>query len=336
MSRESSDQRAAVFGFEFDEFAPVDEPGDDVVHVVGNSRVDRDHVVDLGLVGNRIHGGPHIPGARFARPQCRDDPPDDAQRVAVVVREMIGNTGDLGVQFSATEIFRGDHFAGSGLHQRRAAEKDGALVADDHRLVAHRRDVRAAGRARSQHGGDLRDALGAEFSLVVEDPAEVLAVGKHLVLAGQEGAAGVDEIDAGQPILPGNLLRAQVLFDRNRVVGTAFDRRVVGHDHAFATGDPADTGDDAGPRAFVVVHPVGGKRSDLEQRTAGVEQAVDSVTGQQFAAVDVACRGRVPGHPGRPWPACRAAARQARGARRGFPPERSLITRQFRLMITNS
>ena len=112
---------------------------------------------------------------------------------------------------------------------------------------------------------------GAELGLVVEDPAEVLAVGKHLVLARQERAAGVDEVDAGQPVLPGDLLCAQVLLDRNRVVGTAFDRRVVGHDHALATGDPADAGDDAGPGAFVVVHPVGGQRSDLEQRTAGIE-----------------------------------------------------------------
>ena len=229
--------------------------------------------------------------ARFARPQRRDDPPDDAQRVAVVVREMVGDTGDLGVQFSATEILRRDDLTGGRLHQRRAAEKDGALVADDHGLVAHRRNIGAARCARSQYGRNLRDALGAESGLVVEDPAEMIAVGKHLVLTGQEGASGVDQIDAGQPILPRDLLSAQVFLDRNRVVGTAFDRRVVGHDHAFATGDPADSGDDAGPWAFVVVHPVGGKRSDFEQGTAGVEQAVDAVTGQQFAAVDVSCAG---------------------------------------------
>ena len=198
---ESGDQRAAVFGFEFDEFATVDEPGDDVVHVIGNPRVDGNHVVELGLVGNRLHRGRHIPDARFARPQRRDDAPDDAQRVAVVVGEMIGDTGDLRMQFSATEILGGYDFPGGRLHQRRAAEKDGALVANDHRLVAHRRNVRAAGRARSQHRRDLRDALGAEIGLVVEDPAEVIAVGKDLVLAGQEGAAGVDQIDTGQPVL---------------------------------------------------------------------------------------------------------------------------------------
>jgi hypothetical protein len=35
--------------------------------------------------------------------------------------------------------------------------------------------------------GDLRDPLGREPRLVVEDPAEVVAVGKDLVLQRQEG-----------------------------------------------------------------------------------------------------------------------------------------------------
>ena len=212
------------------------------------------------------------------------------------------------MQIATTELLGGDHFPGGGLHQRRAAQEDRALVADDHRLVTHRRHISATGGAGSEHGRDLRDALGAEFGLVVEDPAEMVAVGEHLVLARQEGAAGVDEVDAGQPVLSGDLLGPQVLFDRNRVVGTTFDRCVVGHDHAFATGYPADTGDDAGPRALVVVHPVGGKRRDLEQRAAGIEQAVDSVAGQQFAAVDMACAGAFRAAQRRPRPACRAAS----------------------------
>src|ERR1700748_591548 len=81
--REPGDQRAAVFGFEFRKFAAINEPGDDVVHVVGNPGIDRDHVVELGLIRNRIYGRAHIPGAWFARPQGRDDSPDNAQRVAV-------------------------------------------------------------------------------------------------------------------------------------------------------------------------------------------------------------------------------------------------------------
>ena len=77
----------------------------------------------------------------------------------VVLGQMVGDAGDARMHVAAAEVFGRDHFAGRGLHQRRAAEKDGALVLDDDRLVAHRRHVGAAGGARAHHDGDLRNAL---------------------------------------------------------------------------------------------------------------------------------------------------------------------------------
>ena len=72
-----------------------------------------------------------------------------------------------------------------------------------------------------------------ELRLVVEDAAEVLAVREDLVLHRQEGAAGVDQVEARQPVLERDLLGAEVLLDGHRVVGAALDRRVVGDDHAL-------------------------------------------------------------------------------------------------------
>ena len=117
--------------------------------------------------------------------------------MGVVVREVVDDAGGAGVHVAAAELLGGDDLAGRGLHQRRAAEEDRALVLDDHGLVGHRGDVGAAGGARAHHRGDLGDALGAQVGLVEEDPAEVLLVGEHLVLHRQERAAGVDERDHG-------------------------------------------------------------------------------------------------------------------------------------------
>ena len=197
---------------------------------------------------------------------------------------MVGDAGGLRVQVAAAEFLGGHDLAGRGLHQRRAAEEDRALVAHDDRFVAHRRHVGAARGARAEHRRDLRDALGAHRRLVVEDAAEMLAVGEHLVLSGQERAAGVDEVDARQPVLQCDLLGAQVLLDRHRVVRAAFDGRVVGDDHAFAPGHPADAGDDPGAGALVVVHAVGGQRR---------------------AARETGCPGRAARPPGRAAAACR-------------------------------
>ena len=155
---------------------------------------------------------------------------------------------------------------------------------DDHRLVAHRRDVRAAGRAGAEHGRDLRDAPGRHRGLVVEDPPEVLTVREHLVLPGQERPTRIDQVDAGQAVVQRHLLRAQMLFHRDRVIGAALDRRVVGHDHAFPAAHPPHPGDDARGRGLIPIHAVRRQRRQLQQRRPRIQQVVDPVPGQQLAA----------------------------------------------------
>ena len=184
----------------------------------------------------------------------------------------------------AAQLLGRDHLAGRRLHQRRAAEEDGALVADDDRLVRHRRHVGAARRARAHHHRDLRDAARRHDGLVVEDAAEVVLVREDLVLVGQVGAARVDEVDAGQPVLQGDLLGAQVLLHRQRVIGAALHGGVVGDDDAFLPGDAADAGDDAGRRDRLVIDAVGGELRQFEERRTGVEQSANAVARQQLAA----------------------------------------------------
>ena len=188
-------------------------------------------------------------GSCFTVLQRGDDRPRELERVRVVFGQVVGDAGEPRVHVGAAQLLGGDFFAGRGLHERRPAEKDRPGALDDDRLVRHRRHVGAAGRARSHHDGDLRNALGRHARLVEEDPAEVIAIGEDLGLERQERAAGVDQIDARQPVLQRDLLRADVLLHRERIVRAALDRRVVGDDQHLAPGDAADAGDDAGRRA---------------------------------------------------------------------------------------
>ena len=164
----------------------------------------------------------------------------------VVLGEMVGDAGKTRMDLRAAEFFGRDVLAGRGLHQRRAAKEDGALVPDDDALVGHRRHIGAARRAGAHDAGDLRDAGRAHRRLVEEDAPEMLAVGKDLVLVGQVGAAGIDEVDAGQIVLQRDLLRAQMLLHGERIVGAALHRGVVDDDHHFASRHAADAGDEAG------------------------------------------------------------------------------------------
>jgi hypothetical protein len=191
------------------------------------------------------------------------------------------------VEVTAAEVLGADVLASGGLHQRRSAEEDRALVADDDALVAHRRHVRAACGARAEHGRDLRDALRREVGLVVEALPEPPHVREQLVLQREVAAARVDEVDAGQAILQRDLLRARVLARRHRVVGAALDRRVVAHDDDLATADAPDACDDPGAGRLVVVHAVRRQRGELEEGRSTVEQALDALARQQLSARDV-------------------------------------------------
>ena len=142
-----------------------------------------------------------------------------------------------------------DLLAGRRLHQRRAAQENRPGALHDHRLVRHRRHVRAARGARAHHDGDLRNPLGRHARLVEEDAAEVLAIGEHLRLQRQERAARVHQVHAGQAILERHLLRAHVLLHGHRVVRAALHGGVVGDDDRLPAGDAADAGDDARPPA---------------------------------------------------------------------------------------
>ncbi len=119
----------------------------------------------------------------------------------------------------------------------------------------------------------------------------MLAVGKHLGLMRQVGAAGIDEIDAGQPVLARDLLRAQMLLHGHRIIGAALDRRIVGDDHRLASLDGADSRDHAGAVHVALVHAERRERRDFEERRTGIDEARHALARQQLAAPDMALAG---------------------------------------------
>ncbi len=212
--------------------------------------------------------------------------------MGVVFSQMIDDARNARMHIGTAEVFSGDHFTSRCLDQRRTAEKNSTLVLDDDRLVAHRWHVGAAGRARAEHSGDLRNASRRQVGLVEENAAEVFLIREDFILHRQKGTAGIDQIDAGQAIFQRDFLRPQVLFHRQRVVGAALYRGIVGNNHAFDAFDAADADDHRRRRHIPTIHIVGGELGDFEKGRAGVEQGADPFARQQLAARQVllACR----------------------------------------------
>ena len=273
---ESADQRGAVQLLERVKFAAVHQAGDDLVNVERFSRVRRNDAPEFcgGIRG--LHRWFHFQVDFFAVVEVGDDAPGDAEGVRIVFGIVVGDAGGARMQVGAAKFLGTDFLAGGGRHQRRAGEKDGALLADDDALVRHRREICAAGGARAHHHRDLRNAGGGQIRLVVENPPEVVAVGKHFILSRQKRAAGIHQIDAGQAVVRGDFLGAQVFFHRERVVGSAFDRGIVGDEYAFQPADPADSGDQSGGGDFVFINLIRRQLGELEKRGGGVEELADS------------------------------------------------------------
>ena len=115
----------------------------------------------------------------------------------------------------------------------------------------------------------------------------MLAVGEHLGLVRQIRPARIDQINARQPVLGRDLLGAQMLLDRDRIIRAALDRRVVGDDHDLTAGNDADAGNKPGAVHVALVHAEGGKRADFQERRTRIDQAGDAFAGQKLAAGDV-------------------------------------------------
>ena len=203
--------------------------------------------------------------------------------MTIVLGQIIGDARYLRVNVGTTEFLSRHFFAGRRLHQRGTAEKNRPSALHDDRFVGHRRHVGATGGTRAHHRRDLRNPLGRQPRLVEKNPAEVLAIGKHLVLHRQKRAARIDEIHARQPVFERNLLRPQMLLHGDRIVGAAFHRRVVGDNHHVAAGDTRNAGHDAGSRRVVFVDAEPGECRQLEERRAGIDEPIDPLAHRQLS-----------------------------------------------------
>src|SRR4051794_4893143 len=208
--------------------------------------------------------------------------------MGVVFGEMVDDAALLGMEAAAAEVFSADLLSRRRLHQGRSPEEDGALVAHNDALVAHRRHVGAARCAASHDASDLGNALRAHLGLVEEDPTKMLPVRKDLRLVRQVRASAVDQGDARQAVLLGDLLRAKMLLHRHWIIGATFYRGVVADDHDLAKGGAADGRGDPGARDFAIIHSAGGELPQFEERRSRIEQALDAIAGQKFAPLDMA------------------------------------------------
>ena len=100
----------------------------------------------------------------------------------MVVRLLeVDGAGDLRVHGRAAKFFGGIFLADGCLHQRRAGEEEAAALGHEH-VIGHHGEIGAAGDAHAHDRGDLRNAHCGHHGVVAEDAAEVVLIGKDVLL----------------------------------------------------------------------------------------------------------------------------------------------------------
>src|SRR5574337_1559527 len=79
-----------------------------------------------------------------------------------------------------------------------------------------------------------------------------------------------------------------MFLNRNRIIGPALDRRIVGDHHRLPAIDEPDPRDEAGAMHVALVHAKGGERADFEKRRTRINQAGHPFARQKLAAPDMA------------------------------------------------
>ena len=175
----------------------------------------------------------------FLFPERADDLARERDTLGLGVDRVICRAGNPRVDIGAAELIGGHVLAGCRLDKRRPAEEHTTDAAHHDRVVGERRDVRATRGAMSQHDSHLWHAQRGELALVSEHAPAAVFAGEDPVLHRQKRSRGVYQVHDGQPVLYGDVERADGLRYRMGEPGAALDRAVARDHHHFAPGHHA-------------------------------------------------------------------------------------------------
>ncbi len=210
-----------------------------------------------------------------------------AQRLPVVLGQMLAQTRHACVHLGAAQLFFGRDLASGGLEQRRPGQKSARATAHHDDNVAQARHVSATGRARTVLHGDDGQASGRQPREVAKQPAT-----QHKTLNAvlhEVGARALHQVDEGQLVLQRNLLHTQDLLQPAGPNGASIDTRIAGHHQTAHPTDKANAGHHAatGHRfaGVLVVLQVARQRTQRQPGRAHIQQQSHALARQQLATL---------------------------------------------------
>src|SRR5690606_29113601 len=100
----------------------------------------------------------------------------------VIFSQMIGYTGEAGMDINTTKVFTGNHFTGCSFDQWRAPEENGSPNGHKNSFIRHWRDIGTHRRTKTHHRSKLGNALGRHTRLIIENTSEVITIREDFIL----------------------------------------------------------------------------------------------------------------------------------------------------------
>jgi hypothetical protein len=124
----------------------------------------------------------------------------------------------------------------------------------------------------------LRDAGRRDDRIVAKNAAEVVFVGKNLVLERQKYPGAVHQVDKWRPVFKSDALSAQDLLAGHRKEGARFHGGVIGDHHDTPPRDHPSSRDHPrrGRAAPFAIHVPRGPQAQLKEGCIRIEELVDA------------------------------------------------------------
>ncbi len=239
-----------------------------LAHVVLLARIAGKNAVQFAGRVIRLRQSGMAENWRIRRAHLVDQCADAFQARFVVGFPEVHGSADLGMHFRTAQFFGGTFLPDGSLHQRGTGKEQTGSFRHQN-VIAHYRQIRAAGHAHPHNRGDLRDAHRAHDRVVAEHAAEIVGVREHVLLQRQKHSSGIDQVNRRNAIIDGDVLRANHFLGGHREKRAGFHGGVVGNDHEQAPGHATKTGDGSRGRraAPFLVHFV--RRVNAQARKNG-------------------------------------------------------------------
>ena len=209
------------------EATAVQDATEDLVNVDGLLMVHRDNSVEFIDRMDRFDRSLTVLGVFrevALRIQVDSDSTSKLESMCLVKSQVVTHTTLFAVEIGSTKVFLTDHFTSSCLHKRWPSQENRSSLLHHNDFVGHGRHISPTSSAATKHNSDLRNSLARHTSLVEKDTTEVVTVREHIILLGQEGPRRIYQVDAWKVVLLGDLLRTEMLLDRDREVSTTLIR----------------------------------------------------------------------------------------------------------------